>query len=1101
MHGIAYAFPRSMMRTSLPYHSQRPAARAKSNRALGVIALAAAIPWLWYGCGDSSPLPPSANPNPPVGTTDFVSADGVAGQDAPENDDRSPPPPAPGAPDEADGGAGDDLRSVEEGDIYRLVGDGRLLNLNRYRGLQIIDINDVARPEIIGRLQVTGNPVEMYVYGDRAIVLLNNWRGYYGQRDDITVETQEGGLVMLIDISNPNAPAALDQAYVPGWIQTSRLTRDSSQAALYVAADEWRYDGGDGRLTETWSSHTIVKSFDVSGDSLTYRTELDLGGYVTAIQATPEVLLVARNQGDWRQEQSDVSVIDIADPDGTMALGDTVTVAGGVRSQFHMAFRNDILHVFSGASWGGGSTNYLQTFDATELSDLKAIDQETFGDGENLFATIFLDNKAFAVTYLRVDPFHAFEVTDAGQITEVSEFIVSGWNDFFRPVMGESRLIGIGVNDEDGRRLAVSMYDTTELSNPEPLIERAEVSGSAGGWNWSEASWDHRAFSVLENAVAIEAATGELETGLVLLPFSGWNSAEQKHVDAVQIFTFSATTLTRRGVMENGSSVRRSFLADADTTANLSESDLSLFDHSDVDNPVEMGRLDLAPNYADIFAFGEYRARVRHDFNYYYYDGVPENRPQAFVEIITNDEHPDQAAALASIAIPAGTILRQMDQLLLSIDSQIVNYDQWPYELQTTIDVYDLGDPLAPVRRGQLVTRELQSSSYDYRGGIADCFDCGWYYQPFSNTNVVGEALTFLRTTAQEQPLGREEVCSTYVADESWCPGGDDCSFYTGDYTCRSRNGGAELCTGGFAQCTLADGDVSCEPLSLQEIKERSVRTETNCYNRDISRYWQQYAIDTVDVSNPDNPRLAPSVELPRQDEGVSVLADGETLHITVKRPVTVESDDRPYVRYYVKSIDFADPAQPDLGNALNVPGELVAVDGNEFYTKDLLWGEQVAETAIAHLEIAGGLAYLQGHYRFPNRRVESLTVDHRGLAIVSHGPLWSYDYGSNDDIENVQKLTLLEPRGPGLVAVSEIEVDRWANLRTMAHNRALFQVPGGILIFDVEDPTDPHAQAYFATRGWPANFVIDEGRIIFAAGRYGIYDFALDSNNLLPSL
>ena len=104
-----------------------------------------------------------------TGQTTFYSADGYNGQRTQENDDRSEAEPGAAADADADGfenGGGDD-RTVEEGDIYRVIqGDKNLiLNLNSFRGLQIIDFTDVASPKILGRVQVSGTPVEMYQVG------------------------------------------------------------------------------------------------------------------------------------------------------------------------------------------------------------------------------------------------------------------------------------------------------------------------------------------------------------------------------------------------------------------------------------------------------------------------------------------------------------------------------------------------------------------------------------------------------------------------------------------------------------------------------------------------------------------------------------------------------------------------------------------------------------------------------------------------------------------------------------------------------------------------------------------------------------------------
>ena len=79
----------------------------------------------------------------------------------------------------------------------------------------------------------------------------------------------------------------------------------------------------------------------------------------------------------------------------------------------------------------------------------------------------------------------------------------------------------------------------------------------------------------------------------------------------------------------------------------------------------------------------------------------------------------------------------------------------------------------------------------------------------------------------------------------------------------------------------------------------------------------------------------------------------------------------------------------------------------------------------------------------------------------------------------------------------SEIEVDRWARLRDARVGRALFLVPGGLLVLNIDDATSPYAQAYFPTQGWSQHIVVDANDIFFAAGRYGMYKFGLDETNL----
>jgi hypothetical protein len=1040
----------------------------------------------------------------PEGATDFVSADGRNGQESEENADET----ASGMAEDSDGSGGGE-RTVEEGDIYRVLGDSLILNLNAYRGLQIIDFSDVENPEIVGRLQISGTPVELYAVGDRAYVLMNNWRGYYGSRYGSTTETRQGGVVLSVDISDPTNPRRIDQAYIPGWIRTSRLTRGGDSAALYAVTGGWaQWEEEDGSWV--WESRTVVMSYDISDGILVKRTELNLGGYVADIQATPNALMVARNDWSYENGSTQLSLIDISDPQGTMVEGDSVAIAGWIRNQFNMDLYNGVLRVVSGNSWRNGDTNFLQTFDATDYNNLTLIDEVTFGDNQSLFATLFLGNKAFFVTYRRTDPFHAFRIDDDGFATEMNEFIVSGWNDFFRPVINETRLLGIGINDEGGRTLAVSLYDITDLTNPEPLVARAQVESDR---SWSEANWDHRAFSILEDVVEIEGPDGELETGLVLLPFQGYNSDWEQYTAGVQIFSFSESSLTRRGMMNHGTPVRRTFPADDDTTANLSEAQLSLFDATDPENPEELGRVDLAPNYTEYFLFGDYGARVRNSRDYYYYWWSSDTElPPSTVDIIVNDDNPDLGEAVASFEIPSNAVVHQAGDMLVAVEMRATDTSEWPYVYESDIIVWDLSDPRNPVLAAELTTDRLQPSygyyDYGYYGGgmvESDCFDCGGYYGYWGGSahdvEAVDGALVFLQRHNERELLGHEEICNTYPNEyeDCWDYDGeredDDCTYYSGSVQCRSLDGADPVCTGAIVECSADDGEYACH-----EIDADRIHTNEYCWDYDRYRYWQWFSFEILDLSAPADARFADSIELPVENQGVSFLADRTDLWVTFTRPVVVADDSRSYLRYFIERIDLSTPSAPIESSPINVPGELLAVDGNTIYTRDTLWGDEIVESAVARLELLGGLAYLQAWRSFPDEQVFTIMLDGAGHLLVSHRTAWRV-LSRTGDYDVPHQLTVLDAVHDSLRVLSNVDIDTWATLQEATDGRALFQVPGGLLVFNLEEVETPFPQAYFATRGWPRDIHVEGDQILFAAGRYGIYSFDMDAFNLLSPL
>ncbi len=104
-------------------------------------------------------------------------------------------------------------------------------------------------------------------------------------------------------------------------------------------------------------------------------------------------------------------------------------------------------------------------------------------------------------------------------------------------------------------------------------------------------------------------------------------------------------------------------MAQEDTVANLSESLLSLFDTNAPDTPVELSRLDLAPNYTDFFIYGKYGARLKRGQNYYGWYEYGSIAQDNELQIIPLDEDPDTAKPLATVSIPDNAQVYQVGNL------------------------------------------------------------------------------------------------------------------------------------------------------------------------------------------------------------------------------------------------------------------------------------------------------------------------------------------------------------------------------------------------------------------------------------------------------
>ncbi|MFZ6818381.1 beta-propeller domain-containing protein [Undibacterium sp. Ji22W] len=921
-------------------------------------------------------------------------------------------------------------RTITEGDIYRVLDAGKtLLNLNPYRGLQIIDLSNPVTPKILGRVAITGTPTEMYRIGERVYILMNSWSQYrVVQKDGAEVlDRFHGAALITVDISNRNQPKMLASTPIDGYLGASRMSSGGGKNALYFTVQQ--YNAG---VTES-----VVKSFAIDAQgNLQAKSSISLGTYVQAIQAMNDRLMVANfdttsaSTNNWR---SRVNVIDISSPDGLMVKGADVPVSGVVKQKNNMHIQGNIMRIVSSSSTGGIitlvsvsgnlsigtdtitttqasnlNTNHVETFNIADIAKPIAIDHDTFGAEQQLYGTTFLADRAFFVTYLRQDPFHAFSITPDGVMQEENEFIVSGWNDFFVPVQANSRMIGVGHNDANNRRaLAISLYDITNLKNKQPLVARAEVDLA---YSFSEANWDDRAFTVLDNATNVLAADGKtLETGLVLLPYTGWDGGSFIYRTGVQIFSFSATTLTRRGSMLQDSQVRRSFMGDSsqNIAANLASNEVSLFNIANPDAPVKKSSLVLAANYSQFVALTNVGVRYRaNDFGWWGSNSAAQ-RSDVIEVVALNDVDGD--TPIASVAVPAGSKMFKVGNNLSLVSSEMVGS-----VMRTTVKTYDLSIPSAPRLTSNFVSDDILGIN-DFSYQLADCgiIRCGGY----ASTQVltVGKALVFV---------------------------------------------------------------------------SRSLQNSLSADGKTTARYWSNQNFQVLNLENVDRPVLLPKISMAKDEENVDVIQNGNSLWINYqKAQLQLGANGEQQSKFFVKELNLTAAANPQLGKEINIPGQLMAIVGDQFYCLEYSMVGRNIEPSLHMLIVQNSLAYLQASINLSGKYPIGLLADTNTVVLTS---MDSSNYQTKMDIYAVPvKDFSLQSSTP---------LEGGATSAILRPGKLLVQDWYGLFLYDISLAKTPKLKAYFPAISWSGSLSIVNKDIYLPANYFGVYQFNLDTVNMPAS-
>jgi len=121
--------------------------------------------------------------------------------------------------------------------------------------------------------------------------------------------------------------------------------------------------------------------------------------------------------------------------------------------------------------------------------------QEIGKPNEALFGVRFLGDAAYAVTFERIDPLYAIDLSDPADPFIAGELEVAGFSEFLHPV-SDDLLLGLGSGAAGGVKL--ELFDVSNLAQP---LSRGSITiGGAG--TWSEAAYDRHAFAYQADADA-----------------------------------------------------------------------------------------------------------------------------------------------------------------------------------------------------------------------------------------------------------------------------------------------------------------------------------------------------------------------------------------------------------------------------------------------------------------------------------------------------------------------------------------------------------------------------------------------------------------------
>ena len=434
-------------------------------------------------------------------------------------------------------------------------------------------VSDVWPPEeasVVAKLEVEGSPKGLFLMDDGMIAVLSQlgWGESGSPASGRAVPGGQDGLVKvtLFDASMPAAPQMIRETYSRGVLFDARVKEGRLFTVSYIGLrieamqqargkteeiravknsvlDDWmplRHDNLRAVDTESWESseEPICACEDVygskrgSGDYFVSVQSLDLtdptgsfeGSSVLSsldhIYASRDSIYVVsseHSEGPWSSYDDSVDSIihrfKISGETGIPNYQSSGKVPGYTLNQFALDQKDDILRVATTrSSWKGGNgvTNlYVLEDDGDELDIIGKV--EDLAQGEQIFAVRYVDDTAYVVTFLQVDPLYTIDLQDPTNPVVRGELKIPGFSNYLHP-LEDGSLLGIGLDmDENGWEsfgVQISRFDVSDLDNPE-LADKITLENTG----WSAAQSEHHAFNFYAPTASLSVPAYSYDSG------------------------------------------------------------------------------------------------------------------------------------------------------------------------------------------------------------------------------------------------------------------------------------------------------------------------------------------------------------------------------------------------------------------------------------------------------------------------------------------------------------------------------------------------------------------------------------------------------------
>lgn len=399
--------------------------------------------------------------------------------------------------------------------------------------IDLVDVSDRAAPEIVRSIDVEGWFADARMVDGQVYAVLNSWTDVPQEAwslawdeslglPELTGEETEEELQAKADVAREILRPYVDEIVagmdlsdlVPEWRDQVVGAADAAAEPMYACTDLYR-------PAET-AQLAVLDLVQIDLNAPLTTAPLSSTGVLAqgwVVYASSDHLYVGQTSWWWWWGWGDLDLntqihkFQLGSQADYVASGE---VEGWLTDQFSMSEYEGFLRVATtDVDWWWGTT------EDTELGSRVSVLAET-GDtltkvgevsgiapGEWIYASRMMGDKGYLVTYEQVDPLFTLDLSDPTNPRVMGELVLPGYSAYLHP-MDEDHLLAVGMaGEEDGTLtgLAINIFDVSDMAAP-TLAQQVELSAEAGeSWAWSEALWDHHAFTYRDGVLSIPVYT------------------------------------------------------------------------------------------------------------------------------------------------------------------------------------------------------------------------------------------------------------------------------------------------------------------------------------------------------------------------------------------------------------------------------------------------------------------------------------------------------------------------------------------------------------------------------------------------------------------